>query len=157
MNKSPRSTRGAVRRHCGNCAHRYIGKFCCLLLVRADYMIILHQAAPPGAAQRARGIAQAVPLSSVKPVPLPLATPGTLAAAWRCVKQRQHLPRAFVRVASAPRGILRLISLSRPRGLGRWPASLAGSALRSLRECGCPSPASPWQPSTARLATGRAA
>ena len=40
----------------GNCAHRYIGKVCCLLLVQADYI----PAAPPGAFQRARGIAQAV-------------------------------------------------------------------------------------------------
>ena len=29
--------------------------------------------------------------SSVKSDPLPLATPGTLAVAWPCVKQRQHL------------------------------------------------------------------
>ena len=49
----------------GNHAHCYIGKVCCLLLVRADY-----QAAPPGAAQKARGIAQALtrhrPISRLK-------------------------------------------------------------------------------------------
>ena len=42
----------------GTCAHRYIGKVCCLLLVQAWSR--LYQAAPLGAAQRTRGIAQAV-------------------------------------------------------------------------------------------------
>ena len=35
----------------GNCAHRYIGRNCCLLLVQADLL---------GRAQEARGIAQVV-------------------------------------------------------------------------------------------------
>ena len=46
----------------GNCAHRYIGKVCWLLLVR--------ELTPPGAAQKAREIAQAVtrhrPISKLK-------------------------------------------------------------------------------------------
>ena len=48
LNKSPCFTRA----HCGELRTSLLGKVCCILLVQA--------AAPPGAAQRAGGIAQAV-------------------------------------------------------------------------------------------------
>ena len=51
----------------GNCAHCYIGKICCLLLVQADY---IGPGSAPGVAQRALGLAQAVkrhrPISKLK-------------------------------------------------------------------------------------------
>ena len=46
--KSPCSTRAAEQHRLGNCAHHYVEKVCCLLLVLADYIGMRPRALPTG-------------------------------------------------------------------------------------------------------------
>ena len=59
----PARLSGAAAPTVGNRTHRYIGKVCCLLLVRADLYRVALPGAAPARPRRARGIAQAVTLT----------------------------------------------------------------------------------------------